>query len=224
MARRRAVTRRCTISLKTPIAVYLRRLDPRYKPDCRALGYPDTARATPAVDCVARCVGRIAALRAARPRLSRRRQASSARGRQRPTGSFALAPLTRTSTSTPGPVFEREWAVEGRIGWFGRNTNLLNPVSWFVFFPRRDFHRSRFPCGDGTLSRPLRHLPAMPRPVPDQRPWRRLPARAALCISYLTIEHRGAIPIELRPKLGNWIFGCDICQEVCPWNARDWRQ
>ena len=76
------------------------------------------------------------------------------------------------------------------------------PVSWFVFFPRRDFHRPRFSIGDGTVSRPLRHLPAMPGPVPDERPQRRLPARAAPVHLLPHDRASGSDPDRTAPQAG----------------------
>jgi epoxyqueuosine reductase len=118
-----------------------------------------------------------------------------------------------------GPVLEREWAAGGGVGWFGKNTNILHTEEGSYFF----------------LGEVLTNLDLDPDPVladhcgtctrcldlcPTQalKPGYVLDAR--LCISYLTIEHRGSIPVELRAKLGNWIFGCDVCQEVCPWNEK----
>jgi epoxyqueuosine reductase len=118
-----------------------------------------------------------------------------------------------------GPLLEREWAQRGGLGWFGKNTMLLHKQagSWFflaeilVDLDLEGEGISRAHCGKCT-----RCL--------DECPTDALAAgymlKAPLCISYLTIEHRGPIPLELRPKLGNWIFGCDICQEVCPWNEK----
>ena len=64
----------------------------------------------------------------------------------------------------------------------------------------------------------MRLLPALPRHLPDGRLSGALPARCRRCISYLTIEHKGHIPPELRAGIGNRIFGCDDCLAVCPWN------
>jgi epoxyqueuosine reductase len=117
-----------------------------------------------------------------------------------------------------GPVFEREWAVEARLGWFGRNTNLINRYYGSYFFLAEIFTDIEF---DGPLE-PYREHCGTCRNCLDLCPTGALDGgfklEPGLCISYLTIEHRGPIPRELRSRLGNWIFGCDICQEVCPWN------
>jgi len=125
--------------------------------------------------------------------------------------------VTRAYVDT-GPVFEREWAAEARLGWFGKNTTTLSREHGSYFFlaeiftdlelePTRGPYREH--CGTCTRCLDLCPTSALAE-------GHLMEPRA--CISYLTIENRGPIPRELRPKLGNWIFGCDICQEVCPWN------
>ncbi|MGH7864347.1 MAG: tRNA epoxyqueuosine(34) reductase QueG [Candidatus Binataceae bacterium] len=118
-----------------------------------------------------------------------------------------------------GPVFEREWGAEARIGWFGKNTTLLNHDQGSYFFLAEIFTDLEFE----TPREPYReHCGGCTRCI-DLCPTGALEdgykMEPRLCISYLTIENRGAIPPELRHKLGNWIFGCDICQDVCPWNS-----
>ena len=118
-----------------------------------------------------------------------------------------------------GPVLEREWAALGGIGWFGKNTNILRTEDGSYFFLGELLTDIEFepdaPIVDhcGTCTRCLDLCPTS-----ALKPGYVLDAR--LCIAYLTIEHRGAIPTALRRKQGNWIFGCDVCQEVCPWNER----
>lgn len=118
-----------------------------------------------------------------------------------------------------GPVLEREWAASGGIGWFGKNTNILHTEegSWFFLgeiLTSLEIEPDPLqPDRCGTCTRCLDLCP-----TEALKPGYVLDAR--LCISYLTIEHRGSIPVELRPRMGNWIFGCDVCQEVCPWNGR----
>ena len=119
-----------------------------------------------------------------------------------------------------GPVLERALAARGGLGFIGKNTCLIHPDRGSYFFIGEIILDCALPFDDpsprGTCGRCTRCLSACPTeafPAP-----RVLDSR--LCISYLTIELKGEIPVELRPKLGNRIFGCDICQEVCPYNRR----
>ena len=119
-----------------------------------------------------------------------------------------------------GPILEREYAQKAGIGWIGKNTNLINwqSGSWYFLAELLVSVKLDYDClpprGDcGTCTLCIEACPTDAIIAPNL-----LDSR--LCISYLTIELKGSIPQKLRPQMGNLIFGCDICQEVCPWNSK----
>ena len=126
---------------------------------------------------------------------------------------------TRVCVDT-APVIEREYAQKAGIGWIGKNTNLIHwrSGSWYFLseiLVNIDLESETPPLRGscGTCTRCIEACPTDAIIEPNL-----LDSRS--CISYLTIELRESIPKQLRTKMGNLIFGCDICQEVCPWNSK----
>jgi epoxyqueuosine reductase len=133
---------------------------------------------------------------------------------------FSEQHLTQRAFVDSAPVLERALAEKAGLGWIGKNTMLINKNAGSYFF-----------LGEILTSVPL---PTTPQNEPIQTHCGSCTAcltacptdaftnahqlDATKCISYLTIEHKGSIPIELRKKMGNRVYGCDDCQIVCPWN------
>ena len=127
-------------------------------------------------------------------------------------------PVKNRYYTDTGPILERDLAQRAGIGWIGKNTCLINPKQGSYFFISEillDLELEPDPpfitdhCG--TCTRCIEACPTdciLPNRTLD----------ATRCISYLTIELKEDIPVELRDKMGSWVFGCDICQMVCPWN------
>lgn len=115
------------------------------------------------------------------------------------------------------PVLDRAWAKNSGLGWIGKNSNLINPKAGSFFFiaeliidleleydgPIKDY------CG--TCTRCIDACPTQAIVAPQV-------VDGSKCISYFTIELRDAIPQSEKGKFDNWVFGCDVCQDVCPWN------
>lgn len=121
------------------------------------------------------------------------------------------------------PLAERYYAERAAIAFTAKNTLSISSDfgSWFLIgeilstkeFPSSEDARDRHGACPTNCTRCIDICPTGALYAPHR-------IDASKCISYLTIEHKGEIPVELRPKMGNWLFGCDLCQEVCPLNVR----
>ena len=135
------------------------------------------------------------------------------------------APCTTRCYVDTGPLLERDLASKAGIGWVGKNTCVLNQQqgSWLLLgvivtsiplaTPALEAPRLEIPDRCGSCTRCIDACPTDALIAPRQMD-------ASLCIAYLTIEHKGSIAEELRAPMGRQVFGCDICQDVCPWNRR----
>jgi epoxyqueuosine reductase len=127
-----------------------------------------------------------------------------------------------------GPLVERDAALRAGLGFRGKNTNLLTPIGSYVFLG------ALLTDVELEVDQPVQKDCGTCRLCIDACPTQALDSAyhlaAERCIAYLTIEHRGPIADDLRPRMGDWVFGCDVCQQVCPYNAsergrpRGWRE
>lgn len=117
------------------------------------------------------------------------------------------------------PVLDKAWAQRSGLGWIGKNSNLLNPELGSFFFIGEMIVDAEFACSSlqtdhcGTCTRCIDACPT----DAIYEPYR---VDASKCISYFTIELREQIPEKYQSQIGEWMYGCDICQDVCPWNRK----
>lgn len=125
---------------------------------------------------------------------------------------------TRAAVDT-APVMEKELAARAGVGWMGKNTCIINEDIGSWIFLGEVITTIELPFDDpaidrcGTCTRCIEACPTDAITAPYQ-------LDASKCISYLTIEHRSDIVPSLQSQLGDWLYGCDICQDVCPWNSK----
>jgi len=126
-----------------------------------------------------------------------------------------------------GPIVERDYAARAGVGWIGKNTCVLNQQqgSWLlmgVIVTSLELERAAWPlpAADrcGSCTRCVDACPTEALVWSREKPERAMDATR--CIAYLTIEKKESIDVELREKMGRQVFGCDICQDVCPWNRK----
>lgn len=130
-----------------------------------------------------------------------------------------------------GPILERDFAYQNGLGWFGKNTCLISREHGSLFFLAEiltslDFSQTEshnFASSNisvdhcGTCTKCIEICPTQALIAPKT-------LNATRCISYLTIESKEVPPIDLRSQIGDWFFGCDLCQTICPWNQKIWRK
>ncbi len=118
-----------------------------------------------------------------------------------------------------GPVMDSIWAQKAGLGWIGKNSMVINPKLGSWFFVANIICNYEF-----TPSVPLTEKCGTCTACIDACPTDAIVELTVIdanrCISYLTIENKGEIPLEFKGKFNNWIFGCDDCQDVCPWNKK----
>lgn len=117
------------------------------------------------------------------------------------------------------PVLDKAWARRSGLGWTGKHTNLINRSLGSFFFIGEMIVDVPLHADDGLVPDHCGSCTRCIDACPTDAIYQPYAVDANRCISYLTIEHRGDdLPEALKPEMQNWIFGCDVCQDVCPWN------
>ena len=145
-------------------------------------------------------------------KLLRQRLEKLAQALQKTIGPFGYRVFTDSA-----PVLEKPIAVKAGLGWMGKHTNILHREAGSWFFLGEIYTDLPLP-ETGALESHCGRCNACIEVCPTQAIVAPYVLDARRCISYLTIEHAGSIPLELRPLMGNRIYGCDDCQLICPWN------